>query len=708
MLNELYDLSLSLEKAGICPEEWHPDFKELPKISKAKPCFKLLIGAEGTVSEIEPLENKQYLDGIRKWQCGGNGYSFPCFNVRPLFTLVTDGTSEEEKEERKKYLTKWLKTIKKQTEFSENDLINLEGYMVDDNQLWSPKHNERVADCLDKIPSLLRERLGEAPDEFRAITKLIERCGNMVPEKFFQQLKSILVAQILRNPGECEQYIPFLLYAGTNPPNNNISIMLELTDGLSAFPRPVVHPKVHQWINRRLLIDDQGSSVSDLLFPEDGKDAFNQTDADWKTKLSEVKVPILGGVKLRAMNSESFCQTRYGRIDAKSFVIGRDTRKQIKGALEWLTGEGRRNKTWGNISFASDNDEILLIYPSVLPERPIPAVSMLGGAVLKVEEQTTKFVDCAKAVTSALRAIQHPLKEVEIRVFGLRKMDKARTQVSCNQQYTAERLITAAEEWQNDCGNVPSIKIKQWGNEKGKPEWFDLETPFPFEVISSLNTVWPCSGKTPTRVRTFSSVEGIGLLLYEQTRLNPLAKRALHVAVINGSGLLISIGHSQHQGRVHPISKKFEKQARILPTILGLLLAKLGQIKEDYMKSAPYLIGRLLSLADQLHSHYCQKVRNGQAPTQLMGNALMATSLETPTKALALYAHRILPYQAWAKTAHGEDAGLARYFLAELGKVSSDVATVEVPTRCKDADKAQMLLGYLARADKSDATGNKQ
>ena len=50
------------------------------------------------------------------------------------------------------------------------------------------------------------------------------------------------------------------------------------------------------------------------------------------------------------------------------------------------------------------------------------------------------------------------------------------------------------------------------------------------------------------------------------------------------------------------------------------------------MDSPPFLIGRLLSFCDQLHERYCQKVREGSIPPQLVGNALMPTALETPRK----------------------------------------------------------------------------
>ena len=120
------------------------------------------------------------------------------------------------------------------------------------------------------------------------------------------------------------------------------------------------------------------------------------------------------------------------------------------------------------------------------------------------------------------------------------------------------------------------------------------------------------------------------------------------------------------------------------------------------MDSPPFLIGRLLSFCDQLHERYCQKVREGSIPPQLVGNALMPTALETPQKALAILSNRILPYQAWAKTVKGDDAGLPRYFLAEIGKLSASLSSQRLPDRCDDGDKAEMLLGYLAFSGKTE------
>ena len=705
MLNELYDLSLSLERAGIAPTEWHPDLKELPKISKAKPCFKVYLAPGGAIAEIEPIEDAARIEGLRKWQSGANGYSFPCFNIRPLYkTYAGNGATIAEK----KRFDEWLKGIKKAQTSGDDSVSVLKSYVDNSNKLWTEDHNKRIAECLGRIPSQLRASIGDPPEEFRAIAALIERCNSTTADNFFQQLAALLEKRIRKNPNGCDKYAGFLLHSGSKPPGNDVSLILELSDGLSTYPLPAANSKIHHWINQRLLASNNvvTSSTTDS---SQRLDAFGLTSTDWEDKLAEVNMPVLGGVKLRAMNFESPCQTRYRRIDATSFVVGKEVRKRAKGALEWLTDDERKDKTWGNVSFARDDKEVLLVYPSELPKAPVAAVAMFGSAVMNTSTQAARFVDYAEDVTNALRAIYRPLNEVEMRVFALRKMDKARTQVSCNRRYTAERLIAAAAEWQTSCGNVPAIQVRQWGKEKGaKPEWHSVDTPFPLEVIWCLNTAWTQAAVEPTRVREFTGADGITLLLDEGVAVHSLLERALHAAIRNGGCLLIALAHAQHQNSIHKMNGKYEKQKLLLPAILGLLLAKLGQTKEDYMKSAPFLIGRMLSLADQIHYHYCQHVRNGQAPTQLIGNALMVTALEEPEKALALYAQRILPYQAWAKTANGDGAGLAKYFLSELGKASSDVALAVIPRRCADADKAQMLLGYLAKTEKSDLTNSAQ
>lgn len=121
------------------------------------------------------------------------------------------------------------------------------------------------------------------------------------------------------------------------------------------------------------------------------------------------------------------------------------------------------------------------------------------------------------------------------------------------------------------------------------------------------------------------------------------------------------------------------------------------------MTSPAFLVGRLFNIADSLHLEYCKHVRNNSIPPQLVGNALMATAQEEPTKALSVLWGRIKPYHAWAQTLReGDYVGLVRYFLRNLGEVSAQLKDAELPKRCTDVEKAQMLLGYLARLESDD------
>jgi len=115
------------------------------------------------------------------------------------------------------------------------------------------------------------------------------------------------------------------------------------------------------------------------------------------------------------------------------------------------------------------------------------------------------------------------------------------------------------------------------------------------------------------------------------------------------------------------------------------------------MHSAPFLVGRVLSLADLLHKDYCRLVRNNSYPPQLIGNAHLTTCLENPIRGLARLSERIAVYQAWANTVSGNESGLAKWVLSQLAEVTLELAGLPLPGHTEDADKAQMLLGYLAR-----------
>jgi len=360
---------------------------------------------------------------------------------------------------------------------------------------------------------------------------------------------------------------------------------------------------------------------------------------------------------------------------------------------------------------------LIFAYPAILPKAPLKLAACLGAR--KVDDTEARFENYAKDVVNCLKGIGPTLKEIELRVFSLRKMDNAsaKTKVVFHRNYSAQRLAETAKEWQQGCANIPSIWIRSWGEEKGKTVVADPVTPFPLQIAECLNLVWKMEGSvksdkktvkkgnsTPYPVQAIPKTAGIELML-DEVAVQRQASHLLTVTLQNGKGLFLSLGNSLHRDEVIKLDG-FNKHKQLMPAIMGLLLWKLGIGKEIYMNNSPYLVGRMLKLADELHAVYCKEVRKNNLPPQLLGNALMVAALDSPTQALAQLALRIAPYLGWARTNSTDSAGLSRYFLKEFGLVESKLRDKALPTRLDDAARAQLLLGYISGSSQTDGPIN--
>jgi len=688
MLNELYHLSIALERAGIAPRDWHKDFKSLPNAKPKKPCYKILVASDSSISGVEPMENKIVLS-LRKYQLGSNGYSFPGFNILPIYCIAG--------QEVKKLLEKWNKGKEPL------DKGQLQQWCIKENET---KCNEPMLnECLGKIPQELKRRCGQVPDDFVALKNLFERVDSAWGNddgctKFIQALKNYIWTKIESDKNE-SYLLPILI----SSKSENISVFLDVPDWKDY---PVAHKDTISLINERLL---QTECIDGYQTENKTDDAFGHGSSGHEGKLPEVKLPVIGGVKLRAMTSESPCQYRYGTVDATSFLVGNDSRKRVKGALEWLGFADREGQTWGR----ADGKELIFAYPAMLHKPPPKLVACLGAR--KADDSEARFAKYAEEVVDCLRGLSPSLKDVELRVFSLRKMDKARTKVVFHRNYSAQRLADAAKEWQQGCANIPDIRIRSWGEEKGKTVVAEPITPFPLQIAECLNVVWKMEGSvkrdkktvkrgnsTPYPFQAIPKTAGIELMLDEDA-VQRQVPHLLTVALQNGKGLFLSLGNILHRNEVIKLDG-FNKHKQLMPAIMGLLLWKLGIGKESYMNHPPYLVGRMLKLADDLHALYCKEVRKNNLPPQLLGNALMVAALDSPTQALAQLALRIAPYLGWARTNSTDSAGLSRYFLKEFGLVESKLRDKALPTRLDDAARAQLLLGYISGSSQTDGPIN--
>lgn len=691
MLNELRELSLSLEKAGIEVEDIHPGFKACPK----QVSYWVYLDEFGNISDVESVPSEQ-VQKIRKWDgTGSNGVSFPAFNMPPIFKAAS-AASQEQVKALKKRIEKVSALSAEEIESVVDVCKNLWDEEVVDKKGGSKQPTiEKLTDCLTKPLADIASFLNAAPANCKAISHLISRTKLVTASKFKEQLAEVFLKKFHQEPNAT--LVDVLFHYGGKT-QKNFQIILELSDR-DRYEFPANHQEVQRWMNRQFLGSTGIASRSDL-------DAFGCNASGRDGKFPPVGFKnALGNVILRAMNQESPCQTRYGMIDFHSFPAGYEVRKGMKSALEWLGSEERKGKTWSDLSRRLERPMLLFAYPSEIPE-DLPALAGMMGDTDEdpAEDNSERFSALAEKVTAALRGGTKETTDCEIRVFVLAKMDKARTKVMASGRYSAEHVIRSAQDWQKGCRELPAIEVRCFGKSKGdKPVWNNPLVPFPAEVVWCLNTVWTRQGTHAEGAHGFTINDTLCLLLDDGAQLRQVSTRGLESLLRNGASLFLALGQAHAQGIVHAVDRKYSKQPLLLPAILGLLLHKLGHAKGEIMTSPAFLVGRLFNIADSLHLEYCKHVRNNSIPPQLVGNALMATAQEEPTKALSVLWGRIKPYHAWAQTLkEGDHVGLVRYFLKKLGEVSAQLKDAELPKRCTDVDKAQMLLGYLARLESDD------
>ncbi len=408
-------------------------------------------------------------------------------------------------------------------------------------------------------------------------------------------------------------------------------------------------------------------------------------------------VKLAGGfeVSLRTMFKGQPCQSRYGRFENATYPIAPEVRADIQGALTWLSGANMKNKTW----VSTDKNEVLFAYPSHLPEN-LPSFTALFKATDK-GEQRSRFESEAEAFSEYLtktKTVDPENYPDNIQIFVLHKLDKARTKVIYTRCAAADDIVRNSAEWQKASKNLPGFSIRS--------PW----TPFPLEVADILNRIWKQDGtKATDKFKPVPAYHGMELLFGVP---KPVLEKDLHFMIERSANMALYAGGSV---------KRFNAANVFIPKLqdalvmIGMILYWLGSRKENYMNEYPYLLGQILKVSDSLHELYCDKVRDGQIPTQLVGSSLYVAASEMPAQTLAQLANRMIPYITWAKAnrdkklekRHDEEI---EYFGPSAGYllyVYEQIADALIPVlkdkqRFNDYEKAQMFIGYLAAFPKKE------
>lgn len=690
MLNELFELHESMEKAGIQPPSLNRHYKEVPK---RQPAFFLELDANGNAVGLRKVSDEDCAK-LRKWEeTPTQGISFPTFNVPSLLQVSEQGYDN-------------FINLKKAIQAGQirSELSKAIQSLWDTNQGgWNNLIVERITKSL-KLSNKLADCLGNVPQDYFAMQELIKRAGKADGARLAELVRDLIVSNLDRAQDESRIWLDLL--ANTGKGSRNFSLVLELDNSFD-YKYPVHSPLVQDWVNECLQKHDMKSRDTESTL----KDAFgwpyHAMDSD--ETFPEVRLPVVGNTKLRAMFSAQRCQFRYGRADAYSFPAGKDLRQAMKNSLEWLVKDELKGKTWQSVTgacgFKNTNGKkipipaLLLVYPNTLPAQLPDLATFMGGGGGDNSEQ---FATYAARVTEALKIKVPEYRETMINILVIKQVDKARRKIVVNRNCSAISLIEAATEWRQGCANIPELKFKLG------TIWITPEMPFPVGVTRLLNKTWLRSGIEYQESYGLSIGEGIALLLDNGWQGQRLAEKTLRLTITGTTPLLLGLGHADHRREEDfKLSWEAAHDGSMVLSLLGLLLFKLNKDKGGYMHSAPFLVGNMMALADILHREYCKQVRDGSIPPQLIGNALMPVALSSPEKGIARLSERILIYKAWADKVSGDESRLAKWTLSQMRRVSDELAVLILPDSTKDSEKAQMLLGYLGKISQDSPVDDK-
>ena len=201
-------------------------------------------------------------------------------------------------------------------------------------------------------------------------------------------------------------------------------------------------------------------------------------------------------------------------------------------------------------------------------------------------------------------------------------------------------VVRAAQAWKAGADNTPPVSILFYDKQAKAAVWKTHFVPHPLDVSSVLNRVWssdPKAGFSSSFQRAVTAADAYdvffanGRLSAEKTRL------CLSLLLNRTASVLARLGAVKNSGDWRAwvsLSDPVRWQCAKSASLLGIFLHHLGHSKDTFMKDSITQIGRLLALADSLHQHYCKHVRNGETPTQLIGNALISTALRSEERRL--------------------------------------------------------------------------
>ena len=674
MINEFMQLAKAIPSDGT---EYAAREDKLTSLPKGE-TIRVLLAADGTISDVEVLD-KERSASLRKYM-PNKFKAFPGFNQLLVPTIDTWRTRIEESQSlpttQKEELFKRL-GVKDSVPDTEEQLYGAKGLYK--------KAVKGIKSNLIDFPKELASKTGSLLDENETLFRLLNAQTKIEDEKsFLASLEKVCFEKSIK-------------YDLTKP----VSFFFDVDD---YEEWPMVHRRTLDRLNEVLCKSENAAIAVQGGSSEAAVDAFGGACAGADALMRDISIPLLGMIKMRSSNKDVEALNRYHVTGSEGFPMGKSARIEAEAALKYVINPDGDGFTYGRVSA----NEILIAYPAdVVSRQKTPLVQMFGGGS-NPERERLVFRKVAQDVIELLKGEGRDLSNRELRIFSIRKMDKARTKVVYYRNIDVTALARASEEWNEGCHNLPTLDVKDWptiskGERKSekdkKPLPVEIETVFPARLYRYLNKYYKRNFSTEDiEVARFEPSTGLELMLMDEASVVPFVQSILSQVMIQAGNYYRALCVSLGQNKVASAKDK-----GLHLGIIGLLLYKVGKRKENYMNETAFLLGRFLRIADGLHRCYCDSERKGQYPGEFCGSSLISAMMENPVVALAQFGQRSAPYVRWAQACQKEKyEGLAHWWLNQWQPIADALHATKLSTRLTDAERAELFLGYLSSLPKKE------
>lgn len=716
MINEIYELSRSLNRCKQNVPSLHPWIMPLRKSET----LILRVGVENGQPVVRDVEYCVPERAVLLWKVQKNKFNtFPGINLYgPIFKA--DGSVPR--------VEKLLSDKKKMTPV---EIANcLADIVTDCEALPDKKQIVKLYNQLHTFPHKdllpLVEETNLREEAFRALIQTFDGLKKETVVAFLKNMVEVILDRSKNGELDSASTIVQDLIIGkwdnlrAKFRESSVSVFFDLADYKPLHlenPVKITDSAMKEFVSQRLLNKTEDNEIDIGVCSLTGEKGPLE-----KKKLPDPPLPIIGNAYLMSMDENAFCHNRYGFGSTTSiFPMGKSVLQKMNDALgpQGICRSDRRGKTWIGVPSGKwdrqggkqrPKTDLLIAYLEEMPDEEFENARLLGGTERTAE---TDFESLAGTVCDALKNKIPASENPHLRLLLIRRISKGQAQLVLAERLTVQSLFDAVRRWKDASKNRPPFSLLMPPLVKGdKATVIEPVCPFPSEIIELLQYQWIRDGADSHKLEGPKLGE-IYEVFFARERVKIVIPILLEKTIQRISPLILGVGQADHSNwKLEQDRKRFDGNSKkiVLRTFafLGILLSEIGRKKEDYMKDAPYYIGRMFSLADTLHSQYCEHVRKTELPGQLIGNAHIRIAMENPTRGLARLEERLLIYKAWADRFQGEQAGLAKWCLTEMGKVAEKLAELRLPKNMDDTARVEMFLGYLAHSGKKVITDNNE